>query len=300
MFRSSPEQHYIFLLLSSFKPHFLPPSVFQCLVFFSPRCPLCLALSPFPFLSAVNNRAIHVATLWNMAWEVGGGQRWHWWRGEERGEKGEAGEEGCAFKPFLLGALSRGQKHHFLNPSIAPPRPSSRVEKTRVSVPLTPILSPPVTFGTSCFPSSTPPPSSFPLVQLKNVVNFAQPVSLAIKVNDPGERDVNNEGILSRLSCICAPSSVLRVAYRTARTFPRFHSGNLSRVPTEARRTGAARWGEGGEPGVSECYICVNMRIWWEGGCWVCAQENTTQGTTKRTWWRYQDCWWKTSNGICD
>lgn len=160
--------------------------------------------------------------------------------GRER-RKGEAGKEGCAFKPFLLGALSRGQKHHFLNPSIAPLRPSSRVEKTQVSVSLTPILSPPMTFDTSCFPSTTPPPSSFPLVQLKNVVNFAQPVSLAIKVNNPGKHNLNNEGILSPLSCICALSSVLWVACRTARTFPRFHSGNLSRVPTEFRHTGAAR-----------------------------------------------------------
>lgn len=78
-------------------------SLSQCLLLFFLN-PLSLALISFavqslsfPFLSAINNRAIHVATLWNMAWEVGGGQRWHrggWGRRKEKAVSRRDGEEG--------------------------------------------------------------------------------------------------------------------------------------------------------------------------------------------------------------
>lgn len=136
-------------------------------------CPLGLApCLPFPFSQPL--------TIEPFMWPHF--ETWHGRLERGRGDTERRGEErwrgGGAFKPFLFWALSWGQKHNFLNPSIALPRPSSRAKNTQVSFPPPPH---PTIFYTSCLPSSIPPSSIILCFQPKNFLNLAQPASFLMK-----------------------------------------------------------------------------------------------------------------------
>lgn len=143
----------------------LPCSLTVC--FFSPI--LSLSLPLLPFFSAVNNRAIHVATLWNTAWGelVGGGPEVTLRKG---GRKTRLEEEGRRSFPLFSSPQLFYEGRNIIFSTQASPRHNPRAELRTLKC--QPRWPPPWPLTPLAFYSTTPPPPSLLFVTLYNNLSF--------------------------------------------------------------------------------------------------------------------------------